>query len=239
LDLIVTNFSEETNALYHNEGATFRDVSYSAGFGPATLMVLGFGTGFIDYDRDGRQDLFFANGHVLDDIEMYSDAITYKQANQLFRNKGDGTFEDVSEISGIAKGKRVSRGAAFGDLFNSGHTDIVVNVLGDQPLLLKNECAPGAHWIELDLRASWGNPKAIGAKVWLTAGRHTQRRDVKTCGSYAASNDPRLLFGLGKTKSIDRIRIVWPSGQETIIKEQPIDRILRIDEPPQSTRTRS
>jgi enediyne biosynthesis protein E4 len=230
LDLLVTNFSEEPNALYYNDGGRFRDISYSSGMGSATLMFLGFGTGFLDYDRDGFLDMFFANGHVLDDIETYSDAVTWAQSNQLFRNRGDRTFEEVSEATGIAQGKRVSRGAAFGDLFNNGHTDIVVNVLRGKPLVLKNECAPSAHWIELDLRASSGNPQAIGARVFLTAGGITQRRDVKTCGSYASSSDPRVLFGLGKNTKVDEIRVEWPGGKKTSLKGAEIDGILRVEE---------
>jgi hypothetical protein len=199
--------------------------------GATTLMYLGFGTSFLDYDRDGYLDMFFANGHVLDDIETYSDAVTWKQSNQLFRNRGDRTFEEVSQLTGISEGKRVSRGAAFGDLFNDGHTDIVVNVLRDRPLVLRNECAPDAHWLELDLRASWGNPQAIGAKVWLTAGGITQRRDDKTCGSYASSSDVRPFFGLGKNTRVDVLKIQWPSGKVTEMKSPPIDRILKIEEP--------
>lgn len=236
VDLIVTYFSEETNGLYHNEKGLFRDISYPSGMGVSTLLYLGFGTGFLDYDRDGWLDLFFANGHVLDDIEMYSDAVTWRQSNQLFRNKGDGTFEETSAATGISEGKRVSRGAAFGDLFNRGRTDIVVNVLRERPLLLRNECAPGSHYLQLDLRASWGNPQAIGAKVWLTAGGRTQRRDVKSGGSYASSSDLRPLFGLGRTTQVEELKIRWPSGQETIIKGPPIDRLLRVDEPPRKER---
>jgi len=232
LDILVTNFSEESNALYHNENGLFRDISFPTGMGAATLMYLGFGAGFVDYDRDGWLDLFFANGHVLDDISLYSDSVTWEQSNQMFRNRANGTFEEVSQSTGIGEGKRVSRGAAFGDLFNRGRADIVVNVLRGRPLLLRNECAPDAHYLQLELRASWGNPHALGAKVWLTAGGITQRRDVKTCGSYASSNDPRPLFGLGRATRVDELKIRWPSGQETIIKGPPIDRLLKVDEPP-------
>ncbi|HZO88202.1 MAG TPA: CRTAC1 family protein [Chthonomonadaceae bacterium] len=237
LDILVTNFSEESNALYHNEGGRFRDISFPSGMGPATLRYLGFGTAFLDYDRDGLLDMFFANGHVLDDIDKYSDSVTWAQSNQLFRNRGDKTFEEVSQVTGIADGKRVSRGAAFGDLFNRGCTDIVVNVLRSHPLVLRNECAPNANWLELDLHASWGNPQAIGTKVWLTAGGVTQRRDVKMNYSYASSSDPRPLFGLGQRTQVDQVKIRWPSGQETIIKGPPINRILRVDEPPQTRST--
>jgi len=231
MDLLLTTFSEEPRALYHHEGPAFRDVSFASGVGAPTLMYLGFGTGFLDYDRDGWLDLFFANGHVLDDIAQYSDSVTWEQPNQLFRNKGDGTFENVSETTGIGQGKRVSRGAAFGDLFNDGHTDIVVNVLRGKPLLLRSHCGAGNHWLELELHASWGNAEALGAGVWLTAGGKTQRRDVRTCGSYASSNDPRPFFGLGQSTQVDDLKIRWPSGRITHIKSPAIDHILRIEEP--------
>lgn len=231
VDLTVTNFSEESNALYHNEGGgIFRERSFASGMGQATLMYLGFGTGFLDYDRDGWLDLFYANGHVMDDIDQYSDAVTWAQSNQLFRNRGDGTFMEVSAATGVGEGKRVSRGAAFGDLFNRGQTDVLVNVLRGEPLLLRNDCAPAAHWLELDLRAAWGNPQAIGARVLLTAGGITQRRDVLTGRSYASASDPRPLFGLGRLTRVDEVKVVWPSGQTTSLHEPPIDRILRVEE---------
>jgi hypothetical protein len=232
LDILVTNFSEETNALYHNRDGLFKDISFQTGMGAKTLMYLGFGEGFLDYDRDGRLDLFFANGHVLDDIDLYSDSVTWKQSNQLFRNLGNGKYGEVSQETGIAEGKRVSRGAAFGDLFNDGRTHVVVNVLRGQPLVLKNECAPNAHWLELDLHAASGNPQAIGARIQLKAGGLMQRRDVKTCGSYASSSDPRPLFGLGTATQVDELVIRWPSGQTTKMKGPPIDRVVRIDEQP-------
>ncbi len=233
LDLLMTTFSEEPRALFHHEGAGFRDVSFASGVGSATLMYLGFGTAFLDYDRDGWLDLFFANGHVLDDIGKYSDSVSWEQSNQLFRNRSNGTFEETSQATGIGDGKRVSRGAAFGDLFNDGHTDVIVNVLRGKPLVLRNHCGNANHWLELDLHASWGNPQAQGAGVWVTAGGKTQRRDVRTCGSYASSSDPRPFFGLGQTGQVDDVKIKWPSGQITTLKNPATDCILRVDEPPQ------
>ena len=232
LDVLVTNFSEESNALFHNQDRIFRDLSFPTGMGAKTLMYLGFGTGFIDYDRDGWLDLFFANGHVLDDIEMYSDSVTWKQANLLFRSKQGKTFEDVSALSGVAEGKRVSRGLAYGDMFNRGTTDVIINVLRDKPLFLKNDCAPKANWLQLELKASWGNPQAIGAKVWVTAGGRTMRRDVKTCGSYASSLDPRPLFGLGSVEKVDEVKIQWPSGQISTLPNPKINERLKVEEPP-------
>jgi hypothetical protein len=240
LDLVVTNFSEETNSLFHNEGGQagsacrFRDVSFPAGIGAPTLLYLGFGTGFLDYDRDGWLDLFFANGHVMDDIEKYSDVVTWAQPNQLFRSRGaapGARFEDVSATTGIGARRAVSRGAAFGDFNNDGRPDILVSTLRGAPSLLRNDCAPNAHWLQLRLRAAWGNPQAIGGTVTLTAGGLTQRRDVRSGGSYASSSDLRPLFGLGAATRVDRLRVRWPSGQVTELQGVGVDRMVEIEEP--------
>lgn len=233
-DLMVTNFSEESNALYRNESGSFRDVAMASGMGSATLMYLGFGTAFLDYDRDGWLDLFFANGHVLDDIAMYSDSVKWEQPMQLFRNRSNGTFEEVSQSSGVGEGSYVGRGAAFGDLDNDGRTDILVNVLQNKPILLHNEAAPNAHWLGLDLKAAWGNPHAIGATVTVTTGGLKQKRYVRTAGSFESSNDVRPLFGLGNANSVDELRIDWPSGQTTALQRPKIDGYLRVEEPPTS-----
>jgi hypothetical protein len=250
VDLVVTNFSEETNSLFHNEGAfgdgatdrpvsspRFRDVSFPEGIGAATLLYLGFGTGFLDYDRDGWLDLFFANGHVMDDIEKYSDVVTWAQPNQLFRNRGTAPgarFEDVSLATGVGGRRAVSRGAAFGDFNNDGRTDILVSTLRGPPLLLRNDCAPNAHWLRVRLRPAWGNPQAVGATVTLTAGGLTQRRDIRTGGSYASSSDLRPLFGLGNATRVDLLRVRWPSGRATELRGVDVDREVVVEEARQS-----
>ncbi len=231
-DMLVTNFSEEANALYHNQGEMFRDEAFPSGMGTKTLMFLAFGTGFLDYDLDGWQDMFFANGHVLDDIASYSDSVTWKQSNQLFHNLKNHTFEEVSEPTGVSVGKHVGRGATFGDLFNRGRTDIIVNVVREKPIVLRNDCVANANWLELDLHASFGNPQAIGAKVWVTAGGSTQFRYIHTGGSYASSLDSRPLFGFGSTQTVDTVKIRWASGQETVLKNPTLNQILRVEEPP-------
>ena len=231
LDLVVTNFSEEPNGLYHNEGAVFHDQGMASGMGSATLRYLGFGTGFLDYDLDGRQDLFFANGHVLDDIAAISDAVTWKQSSQLFHNAGGGRFDETSAPSGIAEGQRVARGAAFGDLENRGRTDIVVSALREQPVQYRHQAATSAHWIELALRAAKGNPQAIGAKVWLKSGGVTQQREVRAGSSYLSTSDPRLLFGLGSAGTIDELRIRWPDGKTTTHPGLAIDHLHQVQQP--------
>ncbi len=231
-DILVTNFSEETNALYHNDGAgIFRDRSYASGMGPATLTRLGFGNAFLDYDNDGRLDMFFANGHVMDDIDKYSDVSTWKQPNQLFRNVGEGRFEEVSDASGIGEGRQVSRGAATGDLFNRGRHDLVVNVLRGKPLLLRNGCGATSHWLRVDLKATKGNPQAIGAVVRVKAGGIEQRRDVRMNRGYASSGDHRPLFGLGDVAKIDSVEVRWPDGTKSTVANPPVDRPLSVVQP--------
>jgi hypothetical protein len=230
-DIVVTNFSEEPNALYHGDGGgIFRDLSYPAGIGASTTMFLGFGTGFLDFDRDGWQDLFFANGHVLDDIADFSDSVTWAQSAQLFRNRRDGSFEDISKITSIANGKRVARGAAFGDLDNDGRVDIVVSSIRDKALYLHNEASAGAHWLGLDLRAGTGKAQAIGARVALTAGENTQHREVRAGNSYASSSDPRLVFGLGTETQVREVVIRWRSGKTSRLANPSIDRYIRVVE---------
>jgi hypothetical protein len=231
MDLMVTNFSEESNALFRNEGPLFKDVAISSGMGAATFRFLGFGTAFVDYDLDGRQDLFFANGHVMDDIATFADAVTWKQRSQLFRNIGGGKFEEVSETSGIGAGERVARGAACGDLENRGRADLVVSALREYPVHYRNQLSKVGNWIELELHTSKGNPQAIGAKVWLSAGGLSQVREVRAGSSYASTSDPRLLFGMGAAKSIDEIRIRWPNGAVTVHAGLSINGIRRVDQP--------
>jgi len=229
-DVLITNFSEETNSLYHNENGIFRDRSYASGMGSATLTRLGFGTAFLDYDRDGWIDLFFANGHVMDDIDKYSDVATWKQPNQLFRNLGNGKFTDVSKETRIEEGPNVARGAATGDLFNRGRTDIVVNVLRGKPRVLRNNTAPDSHWIRVDLKAVRGNPHGIGAIVLVKAGGMVQRRDVRPNTGYASSSDPRPLFGLGKINKVDEVRVRWMDGAESVVANPPIDKPLTVQQ---------
>ncbi|MDW8366965.1 MAG: CRTAC1 family protein, partial [Abditibacteriales bacterium] len=232
MDILVTNFSEEPNTLYQNEGGTFVDVAYGTGVGQPSLNYLGFGCGFLDFDRDGWLDIFVANGHVMDDIEMYSDVATWKQPKQLLRNRGDGTFEDITEKVGTALLKKnVSRGVAFGDYDNDGDTDILVCNLREPVQLLRNDSPARGHYLQLNLKAAWGNPQAIGATVTVKTGSLTQRRDVRTCGSYASSNDVRPLFGLGKAARVDEVRIRWASGRETVLRNVRADQLLEVSEP--------
>ncbi len=144
-DIYVTNFSLEPNSLHRNNGnGTFTETTFGAGVGNPTLLFLGFGTAFEDFDHDGWPDLFAANGHVIDNISLFDPTITYEQTNQLFLNDGNGRFTDVSDRAGAPfQVARVHRGAAFGDVDNDGDVDVLVTTVNDVPLLLRNDGVGG------------------------------------------------------------------------------------------------
>src|SRR5256885_1497233 len=213
LDFYVTSFSDDYNTLYRNDSdASFSDVSYESGLAAPTLPFLGWGTGFLDFDNDGFLDLFVANGHVYPNIDKKDWGTTYAQRPQLFRNLDGKKFEEIlpAPNSGLAD-VIPARGAAFGDLFNDGHTDVVINNIDSTPTLLRNVIKNDNHWVTFRLIGGPKSPRdAIGAKVFLIAGGVHQRQDVFAGGSYASSSDQRIHFGLGPLTKIDKVEIDWP-----------------------------
>ncbi|MFZ0319129.1 MAG: CRTAC1 family protein [Candidatus Sulfotelmatobacter sp.] len=229
VDFCITNFSDDYYTLYRNEGgADFTDVSFAAGIANATIPFLGWGTGFLDFDNDGMLDIFFANGHVYPGVDKQDWGTTWAQRPLLFRNLNGTKFEEVAAATGSGLAAVVpARGAAFGDLFNDGHIDVVINALGSTPLLLRNVMKNSNHWLELRLVGAAKSPRdAIGAKVFVTTGKVRQRGDVFSGGSYASSSDQRVHFGLGQAATVDKVEIFWPDG----LKEQgsipTVDRIF-------------
>jgi hypothetical protein len=234
LDLYNTVFSDDYNPLYRNEGhGTFTDVSYPAGIAEATIPFLGWGDGFLDYDNDGWLDLFVANGHVYRTVDQSDWGTTFAQRPLLFRNLKAGKFELVPPVreTGLAV-TLVARGAAFGDLFNDGRTDVVINQLDGPPVLLRNVAENDNHWVGLKLVGGPKGPKdAVGATVYLVAGGIRQRRDVLSGGSYASSNDPRLHFGVGAATSVEGLEIRWPDGVvQKAVLPGGIDRFYTVEE---------
>jgi len=232
LDIFVTNLSYETNALYRNNGdGTFTDVIYEAGLGKESYLFVGFGTGFFDYDNDGYVDLFIANGHVIDNIDQTSEVLTYAQRNQLFRNNGDGTFAEVSLESGeYFQRENVSRGAIFGDYDNDGDVDIVVTQSNGQVELFRNDGGNQRNWVQIKAAGTLSNRNGIGARLKLTAGGHTQIRELHAASGYLSSNDPRPLFGLDNSTRIDQLEIRWPSGAVQVLEDLPVNREVAISE---------
>ncbi|MFB3040345.1 MAG: FG-GAP-like repeat-containing protein [Candidatus Poribacteria bacterium] len=237
LDIFVTNLSQETNALYRNNGdATFTDVIHETNLGKASYLFLGFGTGFFDYDNDGHLDIFVANGHVSNNIEQISDVITHAQPNQLFRNNGDGTFTDVSSESGAHfQLREVSRGTIFGDYDNDGDVDVVVCQSNGPAVLLRNEGRNRRNWLRVKTVGVISNRDGIGARVTVKMGERLLAREVHTGSSYLCGNDPRLNFGVDEHTRIVRLEIRWPSGVVQTLENLSVNHELIAIELPQAS----
>jgi enediyne biosynthesis protein E4 len=234
LDLYNTVFSDDYNPLYRNEGdANFTDVSYPAGIAEVTIPFLGWGDGFLDYDNDGWLDLMTINGHVYPAVDKSDWGTTFAQRPMLFHNLKAGKFEVVPPVKGTGLAlTTVGRGAAFGDLFNDGKIDAVINPLDGPPILLRNVSQDHHHWVGLKLVGGAKSPRdATGATVYLTAGGVRQRRDVVSGGSFASSNDQRLHFGLADTSAVDKLEIHWPDGTtQNAALSAGVDRFYTIEE---------
>jgi hypothetical protein len=232
-DLLVTTFSDDYKVLYHNDGdANFTDVSYHAGIAQDTIPFLGWATEFIDYDNDGWKDLMMINGHVYPSVDKYDWGTTFAERPLLYRNLEGKKFQLVPPVknTGLAV-VTPGRGAAFGDLFNDGKIDVVINSLDTTPVLLRNVNNDHHHWVELKLVGGPKSPRdAVGSTVYLTANGMKQRGDVMSGGSYISSNDQRLHFGLGDSAKVDQVEIHWPSGKVEKLQLPSIDRIFTVEE---------
>ena len=231
-DVILTHYQAETNTLYQNDGdGVFWDVTAQSRLSEPTLLPLAWGTGFADFDNDGWLDLFFANGHLQDNIKQLEEIGVYKQQNQLFRNRGDGTYTDVSDVSGDGMLiEKSSRGAIFGDYDNDGDLDILVTNINDTPDLLRNDTSPVHHWLGIKLVGKKSNRDGIGAKVTLQRGDTRLLREVKSGTSYLSQNAHRISVGLGTTERVDRIVVRWQSGIQDVIEDVQCNQFLTIRE---------
>ena len=231
LDLVVTNFQDQTNTLYHNEGnGLFSDVSYASKIGTMSLPYLAWGVSFCDYDNDGYQDLSIANGHLDENVQAFNPTGFYEQPNLLFRNNRDGTFDEVSVNSGFGMPlEKASRGFAYSDYDNDGDLDLLVTNLKGPPDLLENGGGQNT-WLSLKLIGTRSNRDAIGARVKVTTGNLTQVREVRSGTSYLSQNDMRLHFGLGKYRQVDLIEIRWPSGLQEHLEGIEANQILTLVE---------
>lgn len=213
--IYVTNFADEFNTLYRNDGAfSFTDVSYDAGVALASLPYVKWGTAFVDLDNDGWPDLFSVNGHVYPQVDTTPSGARYREVENLLMNERDGVFCDAGNLAGLAvKEPRVSRGLGAADLDNDGNVDLVIENLDGSPTVLHNGGVPGAHWVSFELAGTRSNRLAIGARITLTAGGMTQMDEVRSGGSYLSQNDLRVHFGLGRAEKIDSVEVRWPSGR--------------------------
>jgi hypothetical protein len=221
--LFVTNFSEEYNDLYHNDGDHFTDVSFRSRTAASSLPFVGWGDAFIDYDNDTWPDLIAVNGHVypqLDRLKLGASA-GYRQRKLLYRNRGDGTFDEIAAKYGpVLMDEHVSRGMAMGDLDNDGRLDLVINDLDGAPQVLHNELASRGNWILVKLKGTPPNTDAIGAVVTVVTGAVKQISIVQSGTSYISQDDMRRHFGLGAATEVDEIGVRWPDG--TVTKEQKV-----------------
>jgi len=231
LDLIVTNLEFETHTLYRNKGdGTFEDSTQETGLAQATFYYAGWGTKFIDFDNDGFQDLFIANGGLLDNIELHKKGVTYAQSKLLLRNS-NGKFINEGKRYGTDLSKpTVARGAAFGDYDNDGDIDVLVLNNGQPPNLFRNDGGNLNHWLQMKLVGTKSNRDAIGARVTVTAGDLRLADQVKGGGSYLSANDYRLHFGLGRRTQIDSLEIRWPSGNEERLKNIKVNQLMILRE---------
>jgi hypothetical protein len=231
LDLFVTHLDRELNRLYRNLGdGSFEDATMSSKIGAGNFRLSGFGTRFIDYDNDGWRDLFIANGHVLDNIELFHADTAYAEKKTVYRNQR-GAFRDVTEQLGPALSiPRVSRAAAFADYDNDGDIDVLVTNNGQEPQLLRNDGGNRNHWLEVRLTGVRSNRDGVGARVRLTAGGVTVVDESKGGMSYQSAHDRRLHFGLGDVARADVIQVRWPSGVVDRLTNVAADRVVVVQE---------
>src|SRR5689334_453132 len=235
VDFHITNFSDDSNVLYHNDGdGNFTDVTFQAGLGEVTIPFLGWGADFLDYDNDGWKDLFVANGHVYPTVDNHQWGTSYAEQSLLFHNLKNGKFERVGAPPGSALAQAwCARGIATADFDGDGRVDLIINNTDSKPTLLKNVAAGAGHWLELRLVGDVAkkSPRdAIGAIAYVTTGKLRQREDVISGASYASQNDMTLHFGLGAATSIDKLEIKWSDGSSEIVPVPGIDRKLTITE---------
>jgi len=238
IDLFVDDFGDDYKVLYHNDGdASFTDVSYKAGVAQTTIPFVGWGDGFLDYDNDSWLDLFTVNGHVYPEVDQHDWGTTWAERPLLFHNVPDANgkerkFEYVPPVKGTGLAVVIpARGAAFGDLFNDGKIDVIINNMDGPPTLLRNVNPDHHNWVEMQLVGGPKSPRdATCATVYLSANGTRMRQDVLSSGSYISANDRRPHFGLGDATDAGTAEIHWPDGAKETVKLPAVNRIYTITE---------
>lgn len=232
-DLFVANIDGEMFALYqNNQDETFRDVSFNHGIAQATRLLSGWGLKFFDFDNSGTMDLFLANGHPNDRIELYSNLVKYKEPLLLFQNDGQ-RLRDISREAGPVFSKSFSaRGLAVGDYNNDGRADVLVTTNGGTPVLVRNNAGQDHHWLGLKLEGNKSNRDSIGTRFTWSAGGVVRSRLRNGGGSYLSSHDPREILGIGQATKVDWLEIQWaaPSDRIERLTNVPIDRYVTVVE---------
>jgi hypothetical protein len=231
LDIFKTNFSDDTATLYRNNGdGTFDDVTFAAGLGLYT-KYLGWGTMFLDVDNDGWQDLLLVNGHVYPEVDKQHLGSDYREPRILYRNKGNGTFEDVSANAGPGiTAAKSGRGLAIGDLWNDGRISAVVSNMNAPVSLLVNQVRSGNHWIGIRTTGTKSNRDGIGAKIRLRAGDRILVDEVRSGSSYDSNNDMRVHFGLAGNDRVEWLEVRWPSGLTEKFSNVRVDAVQSLKE---------
>jgi enediyne biosynthesis protein E4 len=230
LDVFKTHFADDTNVLYRNDGkGYFDDFTIRAGIGVETRYV-GWGAGMFDLDNDGFPDIFLVTGSVYPEVERTLPAYPARTPRLVFRNLGDGRFEELIEEAGPGiAATHSSRGCAFGDFDNDGDVDILVMNMNEPPSLLRNDVSGNGHWLKVLLAGVASNRSAIGARVTARYGGRTQVQDVAAQSSFYSANDRRLHFGLGAATSAD-LAVRWPNGATEQIPKVEADQLVVIRE---------
>ena len=234
IDLVVTNFDQEMNNLYTNQGENwFVDQALQAGVGPVALLYSGFGVRLLDYDNDGDLDLVVLNGHIQDNIHLFQVNVDYAEPPLLLENAG-GRFADVGKESGeIWQRALVGRALAAGDYDNDGDSDLLFVNNGQPAVLLRNDGGNRNPWLGLELVGYRSNRDAVGAALTLTTNRRRVFRERHGGGSYQAAHDPRIVFGLGEGEAMISLEIRWPSGVVQHLEPLELRRYHTIEEPNQ------
>jgi len=230
-DLFVTNFSQQTNAFWHNNGdGTFDETTYQLGLGKVSIPMSGFGTRFLDYNNDGFVDLFVLNGHPFEPIQKVYPETTYAERPFLFENTGKAFLEVAAEHGPALRRNYLGRGLAVGDIDNDGDPDLLLMNAGEPPLLLRNDGGNRSHWLGIKLVGTTSNRDAIGTSVTITVDGAHRSKQVLGGTSYCSASDRRLLFGLGNHQKVEAVQVHWPSGQTSTLKDLTTDRYLVIKE---------
>jgi enediyne biosynthesis protein E4 len=231
LDIVKTNYSDQTANLYHNNGdGTFYDAVYRAGLGGNT-KYLGWGVGLVDFDNDGWPDIFMSNGHVFPEVDTRKLHVAFKQNKLVYKNVGDGRFVEVtSKMGAPVTQARPSRGTAFGDFDNDGDVDVAIINMNEPPSLLRNDCNPRNNWLKVKCIGTKSNRSGIGARVRVVTGQHSQMNEVVSGSSFMSQNDLRLHFGLGHAKQVDLVEIRWPLGSVDTFKNVDPNQLLVVQE---------
>lgn len=231
LDLFLPHFSDDAPILYHNvKGEYFDDLTYAAALAVNTRYVC-WGVGFADLDNDGWLDIFHVTGTVYPEVEKVIPSYKFKDQRVIYRNLGNGTFEEVSDLCGPAiLEPHSSRGCAFGDFDNDGSLDILIMNMSEPPSLLKNENRSGHHWLSVKAVGTRSNRSAIGARIAVAAGGRRQTREVLSGSSYISQSDLRQHFGLGQEQKVEQIEVRWPSGQVERVSNVEVDQFVTLQE---------